>query len=69
MTPIGIGGPTDLMAFRVEAPGRSYGFMAFKDTINDPVKIASEKTRELYEVVFKLWSATLSPLDKTKKPQ
>jgi hypothetical protein len=57
--PIGIGGPTDLLAFRIETPGRSYGFMAFKDTINDPVKVASEKTRELYEVVYKLWSATL----------
>jgi hypothetical protein len=69
MTPIGIGGPTDLMAFRVEAPGRSYGFMAFKDTINDPVKVASEKTRELYEVVHKLWAATLSPAEKSKKSQ
>ena len=67
MAPLGIGGPTDLMAFRVEAPGRSYGFMAFKDTINDSMKVASEKTRELYEVVYKLWSATLSPAEKGKK--
>lgn len=74
LAPIGIGGPTDLMAFRIEASGRSYGFMAFKDTINDPVKIASEKTRELYEVVYRLWSATLSsataqdPRDDKSKP-
>jgi len=67
MTPMGIGGPTDLMAFRIETPGRSYGFLAFKDTTNDPVKIASEKTRELYEVVYKLWSATLSPVGEIKK--
>jgi len=60
MMPMGIRGPTDLMAFRIETPGRSYGFMAFKDTINDPVKIAGEKTRELYEVVYRLWSATLT---------
>lgn len=67
MTPMGIGGPTDLMAFRIETPGRSYGFLAFKDTVNDTMKIASEKTRELYEVVYKLWSATLSPAQKNKK--
>ena len=47
--------------------GRSYGFMAFKDTTNDPVTIVGEKTRELYEVVYKLWSATLSPAEKNKK--
>ena len=64
LAPIGIGGPTDLMAFRIETPGRSYGFLAFKDTVDDPIKIASEKTRELYDLVFKLWSATL-----TAKPQ
>ena len=67
LAPIGIGGPTDLLAFRIEAPGRSYGFMAFKDTVNDPVKLASEKTRELYEIVYRLWSATLSPAEKSKK--
>ena len=60
MAPIGIRAPTDLMAFRIETPGRSYGFMAFKDTVNDPIKVASEKTKELYEVVYKLWSATLT---------
>ncbi len=59
LAPIGIGGPTDLMAFRIETPGRSYGFLAFKDTVDDPMKVASEKTRELYDLVFKLWSATL----------
>jgi len=59
LTPMGIRGPTELMAFRIETSGRSYGFFAFKDTPDDPVKVASEKTRELYEIVFKLWSATL----------
>ena len=67
MTPMGIRGPTDLMAFRIETPGRSYGFMAFKDTVNDPVKTASERTRELYEVVYKLWSTTLGPALENKK--
>ena len=65
LAPIGIGGPTDLMAFRIEAPGRSYGFLAFKDTVDDPMKVASEKTRELYDLVFKLWSATLKKEKKT----
>ena len=64
MMPVGIGGPTDLMAFRIETPGRSYGFMAFKDSVNDPIKVASDRTRELYEVVFKLWSMTLVPTEK-----
>ncbi len=57
---VGINAPTDLMAFRIETPGRSYGFMAFKDSIKDPVAVASVKTKELFEVVYKLWSATLS---------
>lgn len=65
LMPMGIRGPTELMAFRIETSGRSYGFFAFKDTPEDPVKVASEKTRELYEVVFKLWSATLSPKEKS----
>lgn len=64
LTPMGIRAPTDLMAFRIETSGRSYGFFAFKDTPDDPVKIASERTRELYEVVFRLWSATLTKKEK-----
>lgn len=64
---LGIRGPTDLMAFRIETSGRSYGFLAFKDTVDDPMKVASEKTRELYEVVFRLWSATLPGAPKQNK--
>jgi hypothetical protein len=64
LMPIGIGGPTDLLAFRIETPGRSYGFLAFKDTPDDPMKVASERTRELYDVVYKLWSATLTKTEK-----
>lgn len=60
LMPMGIRGPTELLAFRIETSGRSFGFFAFKDTPDDPVKVASEKTRELYEVVYKLWSATLT---------
>lgn len=56
---VGINAPTEMMAFRIEAPGRSYGFMAFKETVKDPVAIASLKTKELFEIVYKLWSATL----------
>lgn len=57
---------TDEMAFRIEAPGRSYTFMAFKDTRKDAPEILSEKTRELYDVVFRLWSATLISPQKSK---
>lgn len=67
LMPMGIRAPTELMAFRIETSGRSYGFFAFKDTPDDSVKVASEKTRELYEVVFKLWSATLSSTERNKK--
>ncbi len=64
LMPIGIRGPTDLLAFRIETPGRSYGFLAFKDTPDDPIKVASERTRELYDLVYKLWSATLTKSEK-----
>lgn len=57
----GINAPTDLMAMRIETSGRSYGFMAFKDTVNDKMEIASVKTKAMYEIVYRLWSATLKP--------
>lgn len=57
---------TDKMAFRIETSGRSYTFMAFKDTRKDAPEILSAKTRELYDVVFRLWSATLTPPPKGK---
>jgi hypothetical protein len=56
---VGINAPIDLMAFRIETPGRSYGFMALKENTEDPVAVAGARTRELFEVVYKLWSATL----------
>jgi len=57
--PTGFDAPMDEMAFRVEVPGRSYGFVAFERTADNPARTASARTRELYEVVYKLWSATL----------
>lgn len=47
--------------------GRSYSFMAFKDTTNDHRENSQRETREPCEVVYKLWSATLSPAEKNKK--
>ena len=64
MGPTGINAPTDAMAFRVEAPGRAYGFMAFKETTADPMSVASARTKELYELVYSLWSASLKPKEK-----
>lgn len=58
--------PTDNMAFRIETSGRAYTFMAFKDTRKDAPEIRGEVTRELYEVVFRLWSATLNTPQKSK---
>ncbi|MCI0490935.1 MAG: PEGA domain-containing protein [Blastocatellia bacterium] len=57
--PGGINAATDMMAFRVEAPGRSYGFLAYKDQIGEQMSVASVKTKELFDVVYKLWTATL----------
>jgi hypothetical protein len=49
---------------RIEAPGRAYGFMAFKETTADPMSVASARTKELYELVYSLWSASLRPKEK-----
>jgi hypothetical protein len=57
----GINAPTDLMAMRIETSGRSYGFMAFQESVNDKMDVASAKTKQMYEVVYRLWSATLKP--------
>ena len=58
--PGGVNAPTDMMAMRVEAPGRSYGFLAYDQTISDKMEIASKRTKELYEIVYRLWTATLN---------
>ncbi len=48
------------LAFRIEAPGRAYTFIAFKDTRKDEFEVLNEETRELYDVVYRLWNATLT---------
>ena len=62
--PSGINATTDMMAFRVEAPGRSYGFLAYRETPEDKMEIASARTRELFETVYTLWMKTLKPKEK-----
>lgn len=64
MAPGGVNASTDMMAFRIEAPGRSYGFLAYKEQIGEDMKVASEKTKELFEIVYKLWTATLKSKEK-----
>lgn len=59
MAPGGVNAHTDMMAFRIEAPGRAYGFLAYKDQLGEQMEVASEKTKELFEIVYKLWTATL----------
>lgn len=49
---------TDRMFIYIETPSRAYSFRAFQDTRKDPAKVASEKTRELHEIVFRLLTAT-----------
>jgi hypothetical protein len=58
---------TEGLAFRIEASGRAYTFLAFKDTRKDEFEVISEKTRELYDVVYRLWTATLTLPPKSKK--
>jgi PEGA domain-containing protein len=64
VTPVGINSSTDAMAVRVEATGRAYGFLAFKETTADPMSVAAARTKELYELVYSLWSASLKPSEK-----
>jgi len=65
--------PHQYLGCRIEGPGRSYGFFAYEE---DP-KLAGTpaenrvrfqdtavKTKELFELVYRLWSVTLKP--KTK---
>ncbi len=59
MAPGGINAQTDMMACRIEAPDRAYGFMAYKDQIGEEMKVASQKTKELFDVVYRLWTDTL----------
>lgn len=62
--------PSQYLGCRIEGPGRSYGFFAYEE---DP-KLAGTpaenrvrfqdtgvKTKELFELVYRLWSVTLKP--------
>lgn len=64
MAPGGVNAQTDMMAFRIEAPGRAYGFLAYKEQIGEQMSVAAEKTKELFELVYKLWTATLKAKDR-----
>ena len=65
--------PHEYLGCRIEGPGRSYGFFAYEE---DP-KLAGTpaenrvrfqdtavKTKELFELVYRLWSVTLKPKKK-----
>ncbi|HZG53753.1 MAG TPA: PEGA domain-containing protein [Pyrinomonadaceae bacterium] len=56
----------EVMAIRITAAGGSYNFIAFKENRKDPFEVANETTRELYDVVYRLWFATLTPTQKSK---
>lgn len=64
VAPGGINASTDAMACRIEAPGRAYGFLAFKESTDDAMSVASARTKELYELVYSLWTASLKPRGK-----
>jgi hypothetical protein len=47
----------EVMAIRIEASGRTYTFIAFEDTREDPFEVVNKKTRELHDVLYRLWHA------------
>lgn len=59
----------ELMAIRLEAAGHRYTFIAFKETRKDKFEVANEKTRELYDIIYRLWFATAPPQKSRVGPQ
>jgi hypothetical protein len=57
--PTGIGGPSSMMACRIEAPDRAYGFWAVEKGMDDDAQVVAAKTKELFQVVYRLWTDTL----------
>ena len=64
MGPSGINAPTDAMAVRIETPGRAYGFAAYQKEDDNRLSFAPAPTKELFETVYKLWTATLKSREK-----
>jgi hypothetical protein len=59
----------ELMAIRLEAAGSTYTFIAFKETRKDRFEVANEKTRELYDIIYRLWFAAAPPQKSRVEPQ
>lgn len=59
MGPTGINGPSSMMACRVESPDRAYGFWAVEKGMDDDVQVIAAKTKELFQVLYRLWTDTL----------
>jgi hypothetical protein len=65
--------PHEYLGCRIEGPGRSYGFFAYEEDpklagtpAENRVKFqdTAVKTKELFELVYRLWSETLKPKKK-----
>jgi hypothetical protein len=65
--------PHEYLGCRIEGPGRSYGFFAYEEDpklagtpAENRVKFVDTavKTKELFELVYRLWSETLKPKKK-----
>lgn len=56
----------EVMAIRIGASDGTYTFIAFEDTRKDPFEVANRKTRELYDVLYRLWFAALNTPQKSK---
>lgn len=59
MGPTGINGPSSMMACRVESPDRAYGFWAVEKGMDDDAQVLAAKTKELFQVLYRLWTDTL----------
>ena len=65
--------PHEYLGCRIEGPGRSYGFFAYEEDpklagtpAEDRVKLqdTAVKTKELFDLVYRLWGETLKPKQK-----
>ena len=64
--------PGVMAACRIEAPGRGYGFWVYEAEPEQPTEkfvvdeVVAQKTRELYEVVYQLWTQSIKTKEKKR---
>lgn len=56
----------EVMSIRIEASSHTYTFIAFEGTRKDPFEVADQKTKELYDVLYRVWHAKSSTMSEKK---